>query len=138
MNYSQHITLEFDCPPSPIIAHLDPDRMEQIVINLLSNAIKYSPEGGTVTLRMHKCETELTLSVSDTAWVCRKNSSPQLFQRFYRTPTAIASGIKGTGLGLYLIKQLVEAHDGQIEVKSAVGRGTTFTVTLPVPASKTA
>lgn len=138
LNYSQKIALEFECEECPLIAHLDPDRMEQIVINLVSNAIKYSPQGGTVTLSLRQSETELVLAVTDMGMGMSEEQLAQLFQRFYRTPTAIASGIKGTGLGLYLVKQLVEAHDGCIEVASVVGQGTTFTITLPVPANKAA
>ncbi|HVF10477.1 MAG TPA: ATP-binding protein, partial [Abditibacteriaceae bacterium] len=75
------------------------------------------------------------MSVADTGMGMTPEQVEQLFQKFYRAPDAPARRIKGTGLGLYLVKQLVEAHGGNIEVESVHGRGTTFTVSLPREAS---
>jgi|GEM_PF-5620388 len=138
LRYSQKIELKFECCEQPLLAYIDPDRMEQVIINLVSNAVKYSPQGGTVTLSLCKEADTITLSVTDTGMGMSEEQMGQLFQRFYRTPDAIARGIKGTGLGLYLVKQLVEAHEGRIDVTSRAGRGTTFSVTLPqqIPAGK--
>jgi signal transduction histidine kinase len=128
---SQKVELRFEPAQAEISLGGDPDRLEQIVTNLVSNAIKYSPDGGVVTLRLRECGDEVELQVEDTGMGMSPEQQAQLFQKFYRTPDAQASGIKGTGLGLFLVRQLVEAHGGRIEVQSEQGRGTTFTVTLP-------
>jgi two-component system phosphate regulon sensor histidine kinase PhoR len=110
----------------------DSDRMEQILVNLISNAIKYSPDGGVVTLDLRsESEEKVVFSVSDTGMGMSSEQVASLFQKYYRADDAQERGIKGTGLGLYLVKQLVEAHQGIIEASSVSGRGTTFTVTLP-------
>ena len=123
--------LRLEADDEPLIIKADPDRMEQIVINLVSNAIKYSPDGGTVSLKLHRQNGAAVMSVADTGMGMTSEQVSQLFQKFYRTPDAQARRIKGTGLGLFLVKQLVEAHGGDIAVASERGHGTTFTVTLP-------
>ncbi len=127
------VTLEFICNNRPLLISADADRLEQVVTNLVSNAVKYSPDGGTVSLELHDGYDAVTLRVVDTGMGMTPEQQEHLFQKFYRTSDAQARGIKGTGLGLYLVKQLVEAHEGQIEVRSAAGQGTVFTVTLPKP-----
>lgn len=127
------VTLEFTCNNRPLLISADADRLEQVVTNLVSNAVKYSPDGGTVLLELHDGYDAVTMRVADTGMGMTAEQQEHLFQKFYRTSDAQARGIKGTGLGLYLVKQLVEAHEGRIEVRSAAGQGTVFTVTLPKP-----
>ncbi len=110
---------------------MDPDRLEQVVTNLVSNAVKYSPDGGAVTVALEESDADVVLRVADSGMGMTPEQQAHLFQRFYRTPEAQARGIQGTGLGLYLVKQLVEAHGGHIEVASEPGRGSIFTVSLP-------
>ena len=127
------VTLEFSCNHRPLLFSADADRLEQVVTNLVSNAVKYSPDGGTVSLELHDGYDAVTLRVADTGMGMTAEQQEHLFQKFYRTSDAQSRGIKGTGLGLFLVKQLVEAHQGQIEVRSEAGKGTVFTVTLPKP-----
>jgi signal transduction histidine kinase/CHASE2 domain-containing sensor protein len=129
----QNLKLVFECEQRPLCVCADADRLEQVVINLVSNAVKYSPDGGTVTLRLTQHQQKVELTVHDTGMGMSAEQQAQLFQKYYRTPDAQARGIKGTGLGLYLVKQLVEAQAGDIVVHSEQGVGTTFTVTLPRP-----
>jgi two-component system phosphate regulon sensor histidine kinase PhoR len=128
-------TLKLVAEEKPILAEVDPDRMEQILINLVSNAVKYSPDGGTVTLALaehgQNGKREVTFQVTDSGIGMTPDQVSRLFQKYYRTPEAQSRGIKGTGLGLHLTKRLIEAHGGRIEVESERGRGTTVTVTLP-------
>lgn len=126
--------LVLDHPPHPVEFMGDHDRMEQVVINLLSNAIKYSPEGGTVTLRLRQEGANIILEVSDEGIGLTGEQISNLFQKFYRASDASNRGIKGTGLGLNLVRQIIEAHGGDIEVTSKRdegGRGSTFRVILP-------
>jgi signal transduction histidine kinase/CHASE2 domain-containing sensor protein len=122
---------DFRTVQRPLLAQLDSDRMEQVLNNLLSNASKYSPDGGTVTVEVEQDEEDVFLRVRDTGMGMTPEQQANLFQKFYRTRDAQLRGIKGTGLGLFLVKQLVEAHNGRIDVESAAGQGTTFTLTLP-------
>lgn len=129
----QKLSLRMKCELTQLYVQGDGDRLEQIVINLISNAIKYSPDGGRVTLKLNIDEQRwVRLQVSDTGMGMTNEQVEHLFQKYYRTTDAQSRGIKGTGLGLYLVKQLVEAHSGNIEVFSSPGRGTTFVVALPL------
>ena len=111
--------------------HADRDRIEQVVTNLVSNAVKYSPEGGSVRVEIKASENSVALSVADKGMGMTAQQQAALFQKFYRTPDAQQSGIEGTGLGLFLVKQLIEAHGGAITVESEQGKGATFRVALP-------
>jgi len=107
----------------------DEDKLEQILVNLVNNAIKYSPAGGTVTVRARGREEKVEISVSDEGLGIPPEQLPHLFERYHR---ATREGeIRGIGIGLYLVRHLVEAHGGGIWVESEVGKGTTFTFTLP-------
>jgi two-component system phosphate regulon sensor histidine kinase PhoR len=130
----EEIFLSLDCESRPLIIYADADRLEQVLINLISNAIKYSPDGGTVAVNLARSGTasdEIVVSVTDTGMGMTGEQLTRLFEKYYRTPDAQMRGIRGTGLGLHLVKRLVEAHGGRIEVKSEYKQGSTFTVTLP-------
>lgn len=124
--------LEMSAPETPVMIRADTDRIEQILTNLLSNAVKYTPRGGCVRLQVEDAATHAIVRVSDEGIGMTPEQMTSLFQKFYRTPDARSRGIKGTGLGLYLVKQLVEAHKGTIHVESAFGQGTTFIVKFPM------
>jgi signal transduction histidine kinase len=130
-NNSQNLQLIFEAEQRALYVCADADRLEQIVTNLVSNAVKYSPDGGTVTLRLKEKTQKVEMSVQDTGMGMSPEQQSQLFQKFYRTPDAVARGINGTGLGLFLVRQLVEAQEGTVSVQSERGAGTTFCVTLP-------
>jgi signal transduction histidine kinase len=107
------------------------DRLAQLLDNLVSNAIKFTPPGGTVDVRLTSGDAYVRLEVSDTGLGIPENEREKLFERFFRSQTALERQIQGTGLGLYISKAIVEAHGGRIGVQSAEGQGTTFVVELP-------
>jgi len=119
-----------EVPPDlpPVCA--DYNRLERILLNLLSNALKYSPAGTTVRIRAEARETEVVVAVIDQGRGIMPDDLPKLFQRFYRTTAERRT--EGLGLGLYITRLLVEAHGGRIWVESEVGKGSTFTFTLPI------
>ena len=114
----------------------DPNRLRQVLDNLLSNAIKYSPHGGTVQVRVEADGEAIRLTVSDTGIGIPPAERPRLFHRFYRTATARSHGIPGTGLGLTIVRAIVEAHDGTIRVADTPGAGMTMEVRLPMVAAE--
>jgi len=105
-------------------------RLKQIFINLINNALTYTPQGGSVRVRVEKHDNYALVTVSDTGIGIKKEEIPRIFERFYRVDRARSRNSGGTGLGLAIVKHLVEAHKGQISVQSEVGKGTTFTVKL--------
>jgi len=105
--------------------------LDRIFVNLVGNAIKYTPTGGRVTVTMSRTEEEIQVRVADTGIGIPAEALPHLFEEFYRAPNARRFAV-GTGIGLSVVKELVERYHGRIEVESAEGQGTTFTVTLPV------
>ena len=110
----------------------DADGLERLLLNLLDNAIKYNRPEGEVTLRLSQQGNEAVLEVSDTGIGIPSESMPRIFERFYRVDKGRAREEGGTGLGLAIVKHVAQAHGGQVEVESRVGRGSTFTVRLPI------
>ncbi|WP_440602461.1 two-component system histidine kinase PnpS [Bacillus sp. GB_SG_008] len=108
----------------------DAERLKQVFINLMNNAILYTPAGGSVSARLSYDSQNVYIKVSDTGIGIEKEEIPRIFERFYRVDKARSRNTGGTGLGLSIVKHLVEAHHGMITVESAIGVGTTFTVTL--------
>jgi signal transduction histidine kinase len=109
----------------------DERRFKQIVLNLLSNAVKFTRPGGEVVLSARQTESELTIAVRDTGVGIAQEDIATLFEEFRQLRTAGVAAQEGTGLGLALTKRLVELHRGTITVESELGKGSTFTVTLP-------
>ncbi len=109
----------------------DAVRLGQLLDNLVSNAVKFTPEGGKVTLSVRRDDGDVTIDVTDTGPGISAADQQRLFERFFRTSSATAGVTAGTGLGLTIAKAIVEAHNGTIEVESAIGRGATFRVKLP-------
>ncbi|HEX8033175.1 MAG TPA: ATP-binding protein [Ktedonobacterales bacterium] len=107
-------------------------RLEQVLLNLLQNAIKYSPGGGPIRVEVTRTADRLSLSVSDRGQGIPKEALPHLFERFYRAPNVSSEHISGMGIGLYLVREIVDLHDGTITVASEQGVGTTFTAHLPL------
>jgi len=110
---------------------LDRHQAERIFINLVGNAIKFTPEKGTITIRVRHDPQAATIEVSDTGIGVSQEDLNKLFDEFYRVDNAINQNVKGTGLGLSLVKKIVDAHKGKIWVTSELNRGTTFHFTLP-------
>jgi PAS domain S-box-containing protein len=114
------------------IVTADPDRMRQVVDNLLSNALKYSADGTDIDLSVEVRAGEMHTAVSDHGIGIPRDEIPQLFERFHRARNVSSRYYGGLGLGLYIARAIVEAHDGTISVQSIEGQGSTFTMTLPV------
>ena len=110
----------------------DPQRFKQILINLLENSVKYTPEGGALGLEMERTETEVRLMVWDTGIGIPDDDINNIFEPFYRSENRNVQDVEGTGLGLSLAKQLVEAHDWKITVDSELGKGSRFTIHIPI------
>lgn len=109
----------------------DRNRLKQLLLNLLTNAIKYNQRGGSIAIRLARQGEHVLLAVSDTGRGIPTESLPRIFERFYRVPDR-GGGVSGTGLGLAIAKRIAESHAGTIEVQSEPGRGSTFTVRLPL------
>lgn len=112
---------------------LDYKRIYQVIVNLLTNAIKFTPENGKITIEAHFDEekSEQIIRVSDTGIGIPKEDLSRIFERLYQVKTDDNYDCKGLGLGLAICKNIIDLHEGTIDVKSTVGEGTTFTVTIP-------
>ena len=127
---SRGVRLQFDAEPAVEVAG-DEGRLRQVFINLLDNALKYTPEGGAVTMRVQQQGDAGVVTVADTGVGIAPEHLPHVFDRFYRVDKARTRAEGGTGLGLSIAQSIVQAHGGRIEMTSAVGHGTVFTVILP-------
>ena len=127
---SEGVDLRFRPSAERLPLFADPRRLAEVIGNLLSNAIKFTPEGGSVTVRLDREGDGAVLEVADTGVGIPADEVGRLFERFFRASTAAT--IRGTGLGLSIAKSIAEAHGGTISVRSTEGVGTTFTLELPV------
>ncbi|NOS81277.1 MAG: HAMP domain-containing protein [Nitrospira sp.] len=128
----RRITLSFESHAVPPVLG-DAQWLKQALINLLDNALHYTPSGGAVTIRLQAVGDGVAVAVEDTGHGIEPEHLPHLFERFYRTDWARAKDAGGTGLGLPIVKEIVEAHGGSISVTSQVDKGSTFTLRLPIP-----
>jgi len=127
----KHIDLALSATAIPRLA-VDPTRIAQLLGNLLSNAVKFTPDGGRVEVRIGREGGQVVLAVADTGVGIPAADRERIFERFFRTAIATRQAVQGTGLGLTITKAIVEAHHGTIAVDSDEGRGSTFTVRLPL------
>ncbi len=130
------IAFEVDVPESLPLIEADPAEMEQLLTNLVSNAIKYNVKNGKVTVTARADSKFLHIVVADTGIGIDTDVLPCIFDEFFRACGPETRYITGTGLGLSIVKKIVESHAGGITVDSAKGRGTTFTVKLPIQQKK--
>jgi PAS domain S-box-containing protein len=131
MDKSHLHTFELDFPPDFPPVWGDPERLREVLSNLVSNAVKYSPNGGTVWVGGRVDQTGVTVYVADQGVGIPPEQQARIFDRFYRVESGLHRHTEGTGLGLYLVKAIVEAHGGRVWVESAPGRGSIFMFTLP-------
>jgi len=127
----KNIVLTFECPED-IYCQINRQLLEQAVVNLLSNAIKYSEDGKTIELSCKSSGNEAIISVRDWGIGIEKKHLPRLFERFYRVDKGRSSELGGTGLGLAIVKHIVIAHNGYVGVESLIGKGSVFTIHLPI------
>jgi signal transduction histidine kinase len=117
---------------APVHVRGDRQRLGQLLSNLVANAIKFTPDEGSVDIRVRELDGTCRISVTDTGIGIPREDRKHLFQRFYRASTATASGITGTGLGLAISKAIAESHGGTLELADEDGPGTVFVVELPL------
>lgn len=127
---SSNVSLQLHTDDLPTITG-DPGRLGQVLDNLLSNAIKFTPSGGQIAVTVTAEGTGVAIVVADTGIGVPADEQSLMFQRFFRASTAVCRAIPGVGLGLTIIKTIVEAHHGTVSMSSLEGVGTTFRITLP-------
>ncbi len=125
------LSLQIEIAPDAKQITADVSQIERVFINLLSNAIKYTPKGGSILVRASSNHTGYRFDVADTGVGIGPDDLPKLFQEFFRANNQTSHEQQGTGLGLSLVKRIIEAHRGKIWVESQVNKGTTFSFTLP-------
>jgi signal transduction histidine kinase len=126
------LVFQVDTPADLPLVNADSRRLRWAVINLVRNAWQYTPAGGSVTLRLYGRNGQVVLDIADTGIGISPEDQKRLFARFYRATNVTADDVRGLGLGLYVTKAIIEAHEGSIQVASREGGGSTFSVILPV------
>jgi two-component system phosphate regulon sensor histidine kinase PhoR len=131
MAESRNIRLETHCPDTDLRVLADPDKLIEIITNLVDNAIKFTPQGGIITIDTRQQEPDkIVVSVTDTGEGIEPEDLDDLFKPFYQAKRTKAH-TQGLGLGLSIVKHLVEMHDGSITVTSEPGKGSQFRIELP-------
>ena len=126
------LELSVDLPSESPRAFIDSDRMQQVLHNLLENAIRYTNPGGKIRVSLASSPAEVRIDVSDNGIGIPETNLPFVFERFFRSDRARRDYPGGSGLGLSIVKWIIGAHKGRVEVKSRVGEGSTFSVVLPL------
>jgi two-component system phosphate regulon sensor histidine kinase PhoR len=127
----EKLRLKTDIEPALPLVRMDEDAMTLVLLNLVDNAVKYGGDGGEVLVRLRRVPGAVALSIADRGSGIAADEQRRIFERFYRAENARSRNVRGSGIGLALVKHIAEAHGGRVEVKSAPGRGSTFTVYLP-------
>jgi signal transduction histidine kinase len=129
----KQIALSFNCPEDARPIFADYGQIKRVLINLINNAIKFTPQKGKINIKCHRLNNQVQVDISDSGCGIPEEAIEKIFEEFYRVDNPINQEVKGTGLGLALVKNIIEAHTGKIWVKSKVGSGSTFSFTLPQP-----
>lgn len=128
----KRINYQIDLSDHLYTIHCNPRRLQQVVANLTSNAIKYTPENGVVAVRLFSKDSNLLFQVTDTGYGIPQKDQARIFDKFYRVKGEYMIGKEGSGLGLSITKSIIEKHSGKIWVESAPGKGSAFTIMLPL------
>jgi PAS domain S-box-containing protein len=128
----EELSFELVAPPSAPPVAADPEKLRQVVTNLIGNAAKYSPVGGRIRVELEPHEDELAIVVHDEGIGIATAEQSLIFEKFYRADANMTRGVSGSGLGLYISRELVNRMGGTITVESRLGEGSTFVVTLPL------
>ena len=128
---AKSVALTLDCGRSAGTIFVDREQLDRALLNLLTNAVKFTPAGGKVALHTRREGEDLVFTVSDTGVGIPEDEQDRLFTRFFRSSVATRMAIQGTGLGLVIVKRIVEEHGGTISIESTPDAGTTVTVTIP-------
>jgi len=128
--HEKGLTLNLEVPPQPVLANLNADAFGRVVDNLVSNALKFTPAGGRVTVGLQEQAGRVQLTVQDTGIGIPEALQAKLFEKFSRSARSGVGGEAGTGLGLFITKQIVQQHQGKVWVESHEGTGTCFFVEL--------
>jgi signal transduction histidine kinase len=128
------LTLELVAPPGLPAVAADADKLRQVLGNLVGNAVKYSPDGGRIEVRLGPRDRNLCITVRDEGLGIAEPELGRIFEKFYRVDPNMTRGVSGSGLGLYICRELVRRMGGSIWVESRVGSGSTFFVVLPLAA----
>jgi two-component system phosphate regulon sensor histidine kinase PhoR len=125
------LSVTMDLPGDLTKVLADEPRFSQVVLNLLDNAVKYTSEGGSISVKAVSQDKNVRFDVIDTGIGIPEEDLPRIFERFYRVDKARSRDLGGTGLGLSIVKHIVLAHGGEVWAISQLGRGTTFSFTIP-------
>jgi signal transduction histidine kinase len=128
---SDHLALELAVAPSLPPVAADRDKLRQVLVNLVGNAVKYSPAGGRIEVEVKADDGQVAVVVRDEGLGIAPSEQNLIFEKFYRADANMTRGVSGSGLGLYISRELVHRMGGTISVESRPGEGSTFVVTLP-------
>jgi len=129
---NKNISLIFDTEEEEIYTAIDYDKIERVVLNLLSNAIKFTKSGGSIAVNVKLKEDNVLIIVQDTGIGIPKDKQTSIFERFTQIDNSLSRNADGSGIGLSIVKSIVELHNGKIYLDSEVNKGSTFTVELPI------
>jgi signal transduction histidine kinase len=128
----KNISILTDFEPNLPQIEADEEKIREVLVNLLANSIKFSPTGGTISIHVECQKKYMVCSVSDTGIGIPKDKLGQIFDKFFRVDNSDTYEIEGTGLGLSIVKHIIDAHHGKITVDSSLGKGSVFTIYLPL------
>ncbi len=129
---SEKISILTEFEPDLPLLYADEDKIREVLLNLIANSIKFSPKGGIINISVEKNDDVITCSVSDTGIGMHNDKLKHIFKKFYRVDNSDTYEIEGTGLGLSIVKHIIESHKGKISVESSFGKGSVFTISLPL------
>lgn len=123
---------EIVLPEAQHMMFVDKEKMGQVIKNILDNAVKYSPNGGEIRISGNLIEGNYQVTVQDQGVGMDAGQVGKIFEKFYRASASQASGIRGIGLGMHIVKSIIKSHKGKVWVQSEIGKGTTVKFTIPI------